>query len=320
MVALLRGATPKAVRNKASSWEQLSTHRIILCNSATPRDRRHPPFESSGAMSWKALDWATELDIDSPTAKFILLLLANKADENFSCFPSVSTLMAESGAGRSTVLRALKKLEDDGLITRNPQFHDSGARRATRYYLNHPLAPHLALTPRPDTGPPRPDTTPAPSQPRTGGVSNRDPTGVSNRDPLNPTSEPPTEPRSDVFTVIKALPWKISPPDARDVAPALADALASGWTIGGLVAHLSRNPDGIRYPARVLARRLSELPEPPTPQAPALAWCGECEDPQSRTITVTLPDGTDAAAFCPRCSTQEAFKRPASPTRSGERR
>jgi len=105
-------------------------------------------------MSWKALDWATDLDIDSATAKFILLLLANKADEDFSCFPSVSTLMAESSTGRSTVLRALKKLEGDGLITRSPQFHDSGARRATRYYLNHPLAPHVALTPRPNTGPP----------------------------------------------------------------------------------------------------------------------------------------------------------------------
>jgi len=271
-------------------------------------------------MSWKALDWATELDIDSATAKFILLLLANKADENYSCFPSVSTLMAESSAGRSTVLRALKKLEDDGLITRSPQFHDSGARRASRYYLNHPLAPHLALTPRPDAGPPRPDTTPAPSQPWTGGVSNRDPAGVSNRDPLNPTSEPPTEPRSDASTVIEALPWKIGERDASDLEPALVIALASGWTIDGLVAHLSRNPDGIRYPARVLARRLSELPEPPTPQAPALAWCGQCEDPQSRTITVTLPDGTEAAAFCPRCSTQEAFKRPASSTPSSERR
>ena len=70
-------------------------------------------------MSWKALDWATGLDIDSAIAKFILHLLANKADEN-------------------------KKLEVDGLITRNPQFHDSGAQRANRYYLNHPLAPHPA--------------------------------------------------------------------------------------------------------------------------------------------------------------------------------
>jgi DNA-binding transcriptional MocR family regulator len=111
------------------------------------------------------VDWATDLDIDSPTAKFILLLLANKADENFSCFPSVSTLMAESSAGRSTVLRALKKLEVDGYITRKAQFHDSGAQRASRYYLSHPLAPHLAPRPNPeaprsrcDTGPvPRPD-------------------------------------------------------------------------------------------------------------------------------------------------------------------
>jgi Helix-turn-helix domain len=299
---------------------QRSSHRIVPCDSATPHDRVHTPVESSGSMSWKALDWATELDIDSAIAKFILLLLANKADENFSCFPSVSTLMAESSAGRSTVLRALKKLEDDGLITRNPQFHDSGARRATRYYLNHPLAPHLALTPRPDKGPPRPDTTRAPSQRWTGGVSNRDPTGVSNRDPLNPTSEPPTEPRSDASTVIKALPWKIGERDASDLEPALAIALTSGWTTDSLVAHLSRNPAGIRYPARVLVRRLSELPAPPTPQAPNLAWCGDCEDPQSRTITVTLPDGTEAAAFCPRCSPQAASKRPAPSTRSEERR
>jgi hypothetical protein len=319
VVALLRGATPKAIRNKASSWEQLSTHRIILCNSATPRDRRHPPFESSGAMSWKALDWATELEIDSAIAKFILHLLANKADENFSCFPSISTLMAESSAGRSTVLRALKKLEDDGLITRNPQFHDSGARRATRYYLNHPLAPHLALSPRPNTGPPRPDTTPAPSQPWTGGVSNRDPTGVSNRAPLNPTSEPSTEPCSGASAVIKALPWKISERDASDLEPAITVALVSGWTSNGLAAHLSRNPDGIRYPARVLARRLSELPEASTPHVPSLTWCGECEDPQSRTITITQPDGTEAAAFCPRCSPQRASKRSAPLTHSGER-
>jgi DNA-binding transcriptional MocR family regulator len=107
-------------------------------------------------MSWKALDWATDLDIDSAITKFILHLLANKADENFSCYPSISTLMAESSAGLSTVLRALKKLEIDGLITRNPPFHDSGAQRANRYYLNHPLAPHSAQSSRPDAGPPVP--------------------------------------------------------------------------------------------------------------------------------------------------------------------
>ena len=136
--------------------------------------------------------------------------------------------------------------------------------------------------------PPRPDTTPAPSQPWTGGVSNRDPTGVPKRDPLNHTSKSPTEPRSDAMDVLTALPWKISARDANSLEPALSAALNSGWTNESLANHLSRNPHGVHYPVRLLARRLSELPEPPAPHPPAVPWCGKCEDPQSRTITVTL--------------------------------
>jgi hypothetical protein len=131
---------------------------------------------------------------------------------------------------------------------------------------------------------------------------------VSQRAPLNPTSKPPTEPRADAISILSALPWRISSRDAKDLGPALDDALISGWTTDSLTAHLSRHPDGVRYPARVLARRLAELPEPPIPVQPGVPWCGECEDPQSRTITVTLSDGTEAAAFCPQCSPQEALK------------
>ena len=55
-----------------------------------------------------------------------------------------------------------------------------------------------------------------------------------------------------------------------------------------------------------LARRLAELPTPPSPSLRRKTpWCGECEDEQFRTITVTPPDGTEAAAFCPRCSPQK---------------
>ncbi len=103
-------------------------------------------------MSWKVLDWATDSEVGSSTTKFILLLLANKADENFSCYPSIRTLMVDSDAGRSTVMRVLKELEASGFITREPQCHDSGARRSSRYYLNHPLAPHSSA--RPNPGPP----------------------------------------------------------------------------------------------------------------------------------------------------------------------
>jgi len=90
------------------------------------------------------------------------------------------------------------------------------------------------------------------------------------------------------------------------LSPAVEYAVASGWTSQTFEAHLSRRPDGVRYPAAVLARRLVVVPAPPRPSLRRKApWCGECEDEQSRTITVTLPDGTEAAAFCPRCSPQK---------------
>ena len=140
-------------------------------------------------------------------------------------------------------------------------------------------------------------------------MSNRDPTGVPKRDPLNHTFKSPTEPRSDAMDVLTELPWKISVRDANSLEPALSAALDSGWTNESLANHLSRNPQGVHYPVRLLARRLSELPKPPAPHPPAVPWCGKCEDPQSRTITVTLNDGTEAAAFCPRCSRQETSRR-----------
>lgn len=54
-----------------------------------------------------------------------------------------------------------------------------------------------------------------------------------------------------------------------------------------------------------MARRLRNLAYSPTCAARGrVAWCGEYEDERSRTITVVLPDGTEVATFCPRCSPQ----------------
>lgn len=97
-------------------------------------DRRSTDSDSARA-------WAAGAPAGSLTARHILILLADKADEadaNFTCAPNLRTLVAESGASRSTVLRALKELETRGLISRQPQFDDEdGARLSTRYHLNH---------------------------------------------------------------------------------------------------------------------------------------------------------------------------------------
>jgi len=58
---------------------------------------------------------------------------------------------------------------------------------------------------------------------------------------------------------------------------------------------------------RVLARRLAVLPTPPGPSLRRkTTWCGEREDEQSRTITVTLPDGNRGGGILPPLRSTEA--------------
>ncbi|QZY44371.1 helix-turn-helix domain-containing protein [Mycolicibacterium austroafricanum] len=93
-------------------------------------------------MSWKALNWAISIEVSTPIERLILVLLANRADESLSCYPSLGTLVSESRAARSTVLKALSKLEEAGLVVRVAQYHKSGARRPSHYNLNLPDATH----------------------------------------------------------------------------------------------------------------------------------------------------------------------------------
>ena len=256
-------------------------------------------------MSWKALEWAIAIEASTPTERVVLMLLANRADESFTCYPSIRKLVAESCAARSTVMKTLRSLEDDGLIVRVAQHHESGARRSNRYLLNHPDAPHRGASP--ENGLPQSDNA-------TGPIRSVDRDGlppahqrVRDSDPLNPPVEPSSEPPSAGVLGSLPRPWRVSKEDARKLSPAIEAAFAAGWTRQALVTHLSSRPEGVRNPAAVLSRRLTELPAPPPASAGCKPpWCGECEDPLSRTISVTQSDGTQAAAFCPRCSPQKS--------------
>ncbi len=188
-------------------------------------------------MSWKALDWATESDIGSPTIKFVLHLLANKADEDFSCYPSIRTLMAESDAGRSTVMRALKELEakassHGGHSSTIPEHSDPPATTSTT--PKHPIPPRFG-TPRSRTGT-------GPVSPRTGTVPQRGPTGGAKSGHLEPPIRThQLEPPFDATRALAALtePWRIARTDAKILIPAIEAALASGWTLENLIPHIS---------------------------------------------------------------------------------
>ena len=66
-------------------------------------------------MSYKATNWAWELGLKMPE-KFVLVALADMADEKQSCYPGQATLSRMTGASESTVRRALNRLEDGGLL------------------------------------------------------------------------------------------------------------------------------------------------------------------------------------------------------------
>lgn len=67
--------------------------------------------------------------------KFVLIVLANYADESHSCYPGQKKIAERIGASVETVRRALADLETSGYISRNRRVRDSGYRTTDRYFL-----------------------------------------------------------------------------------------------------------------------------------------------------------------------------------------
>jgi pyocin large subunit-like protein len=82
---------------------------------------------------------AKRIKVGDRSAKLFLLILCDYADENNRAWPSIDRLMAEGEASASTVQRALRYLEDHGLITRDEDY-------GTRYRADRsPYVYHITL-------------------------------------------------------------------------------------------------------------------------------------------------------------------------------
>lgn len=69
-------------------------------------------------MSWEALAWAKQQRGLGPAGKLLLILLAEKAGSDWTCWPSIARLADEMECSARTVNRMLKDLEDGKLIAR----------------------------------------------------------------------------------------------------------------------------------------------------------------------------------------------------------
>lgn len=77
-------------------------------------------------MSITAVAWALKLEVGSPTLKFVLIAVANYADDNGRCWPSQERLARDTELTDRCIRESLKKLEEKGFLTRDHrQVHGS---------------------------------------------------------------------------------------------------------------------------------------------------------------------------------------------------
>uniref|UniRef100_A0A6V7KHM7 Helix-turn-helix domain-containing protein n=1 Tax=Bracon brevicornis TaxID=1563983 RepID=A0A6V7KHM7_9HYME len=73
-------------------------------------------------MSRIATDWAWSLNLPS-SQKLLLLSLADRADEQHCCYPSIQRLVSDTGLERKTIGKGINQMLEEGLI------HDTGERK-----------------------------------------------------------------------------------------------------------------------------------------------------------------------------------------------
>ena len=88
-------------------------------------------------MSIEYLNHALKVEGLTPTKKFILVVLANYADERGSCYPSYKHLAKIVGLKSfKGVQKAIKEFEELGLLRIEHRKLNNGGNTSNRYYLS----------------------------------------------------------------------------------------------------------------------------------------------------------------------------------------
>lgn len=95
-------------------------------------------------MSYQALHWAWEQDDLPGNEKFLLVALADGANDHGILWRGQKSLARRVGTNDRTVRENLKRLEERGLIRREPAFRDDGSRTTDTIYLALPAADRVS--------------------------------------------------------------------------------------------------------------------------------------------------------------------------------
>ena len=68
-------------------------------------------------MTFKAIDWAFNIDDLHPVEKLVLVYLGKCANSKDECFPSIRDIAEKCNIARSSVYVALKEFKQRGILT-----------------------------------------------------------------------------------------------------------------------------------------------------------------------------------------------------------
>ena len=90
-------------------------------------------------MSFKAMCWAAKAQTNTPVQKLVLLLLADRAGDEGTCFPSLSRIASDACMSKSAVIRNVKKLSDIGFVSVTRRTVPMGKKKVntSNLYLLH---------------------------------------------------------------------------------------------------------------------------------------------------------------------------------------
>jgi hypothetical protein len=178
-------------------------------------------------VSNAAITWAYKQQDLKAGPRFVLVTIADMADQEHSCYPGVPLLSKLTGFGQTAIREHLKTLRESGKLTVELRHKVNGARRSNRYYL-----PVDNSDAEPESG----------SRPKAGirRTQSRNPRGRFTEPSLNPQVEQSVTEGTDGAPVDNSTddrsPSTNTPKPHPPVAPTELDTIAVFTAAGHLLA------------------------------------------------------------------------------------